>query len=155
MNNRPLFAALAALAIGSISPLIVFAGSDEVVVENAWSRASIGTGGPGVAYMEIRNAGSEPVTLTGLRTEIAMMPEIHRTSTDSAGVSSMEPAGEITIDPGATVALEPGGLHAMLMRLQSPMKKGESYPLQLLFSDGGDVTVDVPILGVGARGPED
>ena len=32
-----------------------FAGPDDVAVENAWSRASIGTKRPGVAYMTIRN----------------------------------------------------------------------------------------------------
>lgn len=32
-----------------------FAGPDDVAVENAWSRASIVTKRPGVAYMTIRN----------------------------------------------------------------------------------------------------
>ena len=66
----------------------------------------------------------------------------------------MAPAGEITISPGESVALEPGGLHAMLMRLQTAMIEGETFPLTLAFSDGGEVTVDVPILGIAARGPE-
>lgn len=135
-------------------PATAFAGSEDVVVENAWSRASIGMSRPGAAYMEIRNAGDEPLTLIGLRTDVAMMPEIHRTTTDKQGLSSMAPAGEIVIAPGEIVALEPGGLHAMLMRLQAPMAEGESFPLTLLFSDGGEVTVEVPILGIAARGPE-
>lgn len=130
------------------------AGSTDVIVENAWSRASIGTGRPGVAYLEIHNAGDEPVTLIGLRTDIAMMPEIHRTETDANDVSSMSPAGEIEIPPGETVMLEPGGLHAMLMRLTRPMTEGESYSLTLVFSDGGEKKIEVPILGFGARGPE-
>ena len=54
-----------------------------------------------------------------------------------------------------TVALEPGGLHAMLMRLKEPMTEGDTFPLTLLFDDGGEVTVEVPILGIAARGPED
>ncbi len=105
--------------------------------------------------MDVRNAGAEPVTLIGLKTELAMMPEIHRTSTNADGVSSMAPAGEIMIAPGETVTLEPGGLHAMLMRLRAPMNEGETFTLMLLFSDGGEVKVDVPILGFAARGPED
>jgi copper(I)-binding protein len=43
----------------------------------------------------------------------------------------------------------------MLMRLQQPMTEGETFPLTLLFVDGGEVTVEVPILGIAARGPED
>tara|TARA_R110002072_G_scaffold262761_1_gene421604 strand:- start:7916 stop:8344 length:429 start_codon:yes stop_codon:yes gene_type:complete len=130
------------------------AGSEDLVVEGAWSRASIGTSRPGAAYMTIRNTGDEAVTLTGIRTDLAMMPAIHRTSTDDQGVSSMAPAGAIVIAPGETVALEPGGLHAMLMRLQMPMAEGDRFLLMLIFSDGGEVEVDIPILGVAARGPE-
>lgn len=140
------------LIVGLSAP--VLAGSEDVVVEGAWSRASIGTSRPGAAYMTIRNTGDEPVTLTGIRTELAMMPEIHRTSTNDQGVSSMAPTGEIEIGPGETVALEPGGLHAMLMRLQRPMVEGDEFLLMLIFSDGGEVEVDIPILGVAARGPE-
>ena len=131
-----------------------WAGSEDVVVEGAWSRASIGTSRPGAAYMTIGNTGDEAVSLTEIRTDIAMMPEIHRTSTNDQGVSSMTPAGEIEIGPGEAVALEPGGLHAMLMRLQRPMAEGDRFQLTLVFSDGGEVVVDVPILGVAARGPE-
>ena len=42
----------------------------------------------------------------------------------------------------------------MLMKLQEPMAEGETFPLTLTFSDGGKVTVEVPILGIAARGPE-
>ena len=130
------------------------AGSDDVVVENPWSRASIGTTRPGVAYTVIRNNGATPVTLTGLRTEAAMMAQVHRTSTDAQGVSSMTPAGDIVIAPGASVALEPGGLHAMLMKLQRPLTEGDSFPLVLVFEDG-EVSIDVPVLGISARGPKE
>ena len=140
------------LIVGLSAPAL--AGSEDVVVEGAWSRASIGTSRPGAAYMTIRNAGDEAVTLSEIRTDIAMMPEIHRSSTNDPGVSSMAPAGSIVIGSGETVALEPGGLHAMLMRLLRPMAEGERYKLTLVFSDGGEVVVDVPILGVAARGPE-
>ena len=135
MKKYILTSTLAALlTLGGLS-VPALAGPEDVVVENAWSRASIGMNRPGAAYMTIRNTGDEPVTLTG--------------------VSSMSPAGEIAIAPGESVALEPGGLHAMLMRLQEPMTEGDTFPLTLLFDDGGEVTVEVPILGIAARGPED
>ncbi|MEL6205468.1 MAG: copper chaperone PCu(A)C [Pseudomonadota bacterium] len=130
------------------------AGSEDVIVEDAWSRASIGVNRPGVAYMIVRNTGDERVTLTGIATSLAKMPELHKSSINAEGVASMAPAGEIEIAPGRTIALEPGGLHAMLRGLQKPMAKGETFPLTLVFSDGGKVTVDVPILGIGARGPK-
>lgn len=131
------------------------AGSMDVVIENAWSRASIGTDRPGVAYMKILNAGDEPITLMGLRTDLAKMPEIHQTSTSADGISSMASASDISIPPGESAVLEPGGLHVMLMQLLRPMQEGVTFPLTLVFSDGGEVTIDVPILGIAARGPQD
>ena len=145
---------MAALMFALSATMPAIAGSEDIVVEDAWARASIGVNRPGVAYMTIRNTGDEAVILTGLRTDLAMMPDIHQTSTNADGVSSMAPAGEIEIAPGESVSLEPGGLHAMLMRLQRPMAKGESFSLTLDFSDGGEIVVEVPILGIAARGPE-
>lgn len=135
-------------------PTTSAAGSEDIVVEDPWAGASIGTNRPGAAYMTLRNTGSDPVTLLGLETPLAMMPDIHETKTDANGVSSMAPVGEIILRSGESVSLKPGGLHAMLMRLQNKMIEGETFPLTLNFADGGKLTVDVPILGIGARGPE-
>lgn len=130
-----------------------FAGSDDVVVENAWSRASIGTKRPGVAYMTIRNNGDDVLTLGTVSTDLAAISEIHRTSTNDRGVSSMARVADLEIPSNGTIALEPGALHLMLMRLQRPMVEGESYVLSLDFGDHGGVVVRVPILGFTSRGP--
>jgi len=124
-----------------------------VIVEDAWSRASIGMNRPGAAYMTIRNLGAETETLVGIRTDLAMMPEIHLSATNEQGVSTMTPMGDIEIAPDEAVALEPGGLHVMLMRLSRPMIEGETFALTLVFADGDEATAEVPILGIAARGP--
>lgn len=147
-------AVLALLFAISVQPAISVADSEDIVVEKPWARASIGVKRPGAAYLIIRNLGGEDATLMALATPIALKPEIHETTTNAAGVTSMAPAGEIIIGPGETLALEPGGLHAMLMHMQRPLVKGETFPITLMFADGGEVTVDIPILGYGARGPE-
>ena len=100
-----LYGLMAALMFTSSATMPALAGSEDVVVEDAWARASIGVNRPGAAYMTIRNTGDETVTLTGLRTDLAMMPDIHQTSTNAEGVSSMAPAGEIEIAPGEAVSL--------------------------------------------------
>ena len=141
------------LSVGSATAPAL-ADADDIMVEGAWARASIGVDRPGAAYLTILNTGGEPATLIGLSTPLAMMPEVHETQTNSAGVSSMTPTETITIAPGESVSLEPGGLHAMLMHLQEPMVEGETFPLTLIFEDGSEVTVDVPILGFAARGPD-
>jgi len=57
-------------------PASAVADSGDIVVEDAWARASIGTNRPGAAYMILRNTGSDPVTLVGLETPLAMMPAL-------------------------------------------------------------------------------
>ena len=125
-----------------------------IVVENPWARSSLGPSRPGGAYLTVRNEGSDPISLIGLRAEISGMASIHETRTNSDGVSSMAPADDIMIPLGGMIALEPGGYHAMLMQLQSPLVEGETFPLTLLFSDGTELEITVPVLGIGARGPE-
>ncbi len=149
---KPLFSAFAVAAL-TLMPGFALAGVDDIAVDGPWSRPSIGTSRPGVAYMTITNSGDEPMTLTGLESKVSGMPQIHRTSTDANGVSKMAPAGDITISAGASVALEPGGLHVMMMKLQRPLKTGESFPLSLIFGNDGTVDVTVPVLGINARGP--
>ena len=143
-----------ALALLTTAPPVL-AGGEDVVIEDAWSRASIGTSRPGVAYMTLQNNGAEPVVVTGLRTNLAMMPMIHASTTDAQGVTRMSHMEEVEIKAGEAVALEPGGLHVMLMDLQHPMVEGESYALSVIFADGTEATVEVPILGIAARGPSD
>jgi hypothetical protein len=139
---------LAALAFAP-----AYAGSDEVIVDEAWSRASIGTSRPGVVYMTIRNEGNESRKLGAVTTDLAARAEIHQTSTNERGVSSMSRVEELEVPAGSSVALEPGGLHVMLMGLQRSMKRGESFSLTLVL-DEGVVEVEVPILGFTSRGPE-
>ena len=55
-------------------PTASLAGSEDIVIEDAWARASIGTNRPGVAYMTLRNTGTDPVTLVGLETPLGWVP---------------------------------------------------------------------------------
>jgi len=107
---RPFGIATLALTLLAAPPPVL-AGGEDVVIEDAWSRASIGTSRPGVAYMTLRNTGAEPVVVTGLRTDLAMMPMIHATTTDAQGVTRMSHMDEVEIAAGEAVALAPGGLH--------------------------------------------
>lgn len=143
---------LRAMALAVLAALPAAAQETTIEVEAPWSRASLGTMRPGVAYMTLRNTGDAPATLTGIRSEAAAMPELHR-STEADGASSMEPVDEVTIAPGGTVALAPGGLHVMLMELTQSLEEGGTHRLTLIFEDGTEMAVEVPILPMSARGP--
>jgi len=151
---RKLNAMMLAVAL-TMSGTLALADEPTIEVEGAWARASIGVSRPGAAYLTLRNTGEETETLTGLQTDLAMMSEFHRTTTDDQGVSSMSPAGDIEIPPGESVLIQPdGGMHAMLMRLTRPMIEGETFSVTLLFADGDELAFDVPIYGIASRGPQ-
>jgi len=147
------FAMAAAAAALPLYPLSAAADSQAVGVEQPWARATIGANRPGAVYLQLRNDGDRTATVTGLRTDIAAMADIHRSTTTAEGVSSMAPAGPVPVGPGETVMLEPGGLHAMLMGLTAPLAEGDRFTLTIIFADGGEVPVQVPVLGIAARGP--
>ena len=141
--TTPMLATLTTLALTSG---VALAGSEDVVVDDAWARASIGVNRPGAAYMTIRNNGDEAVTLTGISTPLAMMPEIHESKTNAEGVSSMAPAGEITIAPGEAAELAPGGLHMMFMELKQPLLAGDQIKVKLTFEKAGEVELPMTVL---------
>ena len=125
----------------------------EMEIEQPWARASIGTIGPTAAYMKIHNTGTEADRLLFVSSPLSELVEVHRTSKNN-GMMSMEPAGTITIAGKSTVALAPGELHLMLMKLKSPLVKGEFIQITLNFERTGTVTVTAPIYGVGTTIPK-
>lgn len=124
-----------------------------IEIEDAWSRASIGTDRPGVVYLTIRNTGAADDVLMGIATPAAGMPMLHETVVTD-GIASMPHVMSVPVPAGSTIELEPGGFHAMLMGLTQKLEKGATFPVTLTFRDAGTVTVDVEILGMGAKGPE-
>ncbi len=124
-----------------------------IEIEAPWARASIALTLPVAAYFTIRNTGSEPDRLMTVTSPIVGMAEVHH-STNDGGVMRMTPAGPLEIAPGQTIRLKPGGYHVMMMKLRSPLKKGERTELELTFERAGQIKVPTPIFGPGAAGPE-
>ena len=125
----------------------------DLVISQAWSRATPGGAKTGGGFLTIENKGSSPDKLVGVSTDIAGKVEVHEMATDN-GVMKMRPVeGGLTIDPGKTVKLAPGGLHLMMTDLKSPLKQGDKLPMTLQFEKAGKVAVTLDVLGVGAPGP--
>ena len=45
-------------------------------------------------------------------------------------------------------------MHLMLMALNEKLEEGSTFPLTLTFEDAGEISVEVPVLGIAATGPE-
>jgi copper(I)-binding protein len=125
----------------------------DLVITQAWSRATPGGAKIGGGYLTIENKGSAPDRLVGGSAEVAGKVELHEMAI-SNGVMKMRPLDKgLAIDPGKTVRLAPGGSHLMLFDLKSPLKQGEQVPVTLEFEKAGKVKLSLDVQGVGAQAP--
>src|SRR6202035_2894951 len=125
----------------------------DLVITQAWSRATPGGAKIGGGYLTIENKGSAPDRLTGGSADIADKVEVHEMAMNN-GVMTMRPLDNgLTIEPGKTVKLAPGGYHLMLFDLKSPLKQGDRLPVTLEFEKAGKVKLTLDVRGVGAQAP--
>jgi copper(I)-binding protein len=124
----------------------------EVTVSDPWARASILASRPGAAYLTLQSDVADQ--LVGIESPAAAEVMIHAFVTDAAGISRMTHLDRLALEPGVPVRLVPGDMHVMLMGLTEKLEKGTKLPLTLSFQEAGEVTVEVPVLGPGASGPE-
>jgi periplasmic copper chaperone A len=146
-------ALVSALFTGSTRAGEVKAG--DLVITQAWSRATPGGAKIGGAYLTIENKGSTPDRLIGGSGNIAGKIEVHEMALNN-GVMTMRPLDKgLAIEPGKTVKLAPGGYHLMMFDLKSPLKQGDSVPITLEFEKAGKVNLSLDVGGIGASGPAD
>jgi periplasmic copper chaperone A len=125
----------------------------DLVISQAWSRATPNGAKIGAGYLTIENKGATADKLVGVSGDVSPRIEVHEMSMNN-GVMKMRPVdGGLTIDPGKTVKLAPSGYHLMIMDLKSPLKQGDKLPLTLQFEKAGKVAVTLDVQGVGAQGP--
>lgn len=125
----------------------------DLVISQAWSRATPGGAKVAGGYLTIENKGAVADRLVGVSADIAGKSEIHEMSMDN-GVMKMRPLDNgLTIDSGKTVKLVPGGNHLMLQELKGPFKQGDKVPVTLQFEKAGKVAVSLDVQGVGAQTP--
>src|SRR3984957_21104054 len=140
------------------TPFTAPAGAQEVkagdlVITQAWSRATPGGPKVGGGYLTIENKGSVPDRLIGGSADVADKVQVHEMTMNN-GVMTMRPLDKgLTIDPGKTVKLAPGGYHLMLFDLKGPLKQGDKLPVTLEFEKAGKVKLTFDVQGVGAQAP--
>jgi periplasmic copper chaperone A len=125
----------------------------DLVITQAWSRATPGGAKVAGGYLTIENKGTAPDKLIGVSAEIARKVEVHEMATDN-GVMKMRLLEKgLAIDPGKIVKLAPGGYHLMMQELKGPLKQGDRIPVTLEFEKAGKVAVTLDVQAVGAQAP--
>lgn len=152
---------LPALALGLLLALCGTVGAQEAAVRfpvgdltivSPWARATAPSAPAGAAFMAIENAGQGSDRLVAARSPAAERVEFHTHLTEG-GIMRMRPVPAIEVPPSGKVELKPGEYHLMLIGLQRPLVKGESFPVTLSFERAGTVQVDVTVASIGASAP--
>jgi copper(I)-binding protein len=101
----------------------------DLVITQAWTRATPGGAKIGGGYLTIENKGAAPDRLIGGSADFAGKVEVHEMAMNN-GVMTMRPLEQgLAIEPGKTVKLAPGGYHLMMFDLKSPLKQGDKVPV--------------------------
>ncbi len=117
----------------------------DLMIEGAWARPSIGKTGNSAAYMTITNTGGTADKLIAVSTPRAGKAQLHTHIRDKDIMRMRHVKDGIPVPEKGMAALKPGGYHVMLMRLQTPIKKGEQIPLTLTFERSGDITIQANV----------
>jgi copper(I)-binding protein len=125
----------------------------DLVITQAWSRATPGGAKVAGGYLTIENKGTSADRLIGGSGDVAAKIEVHEMAANN-GVMTMRPLDKgLAIEPGQTVKLAPGGYHLMLFDLKEPLKQGDKVPITLEFEKAGKVKLSFDVEGLGAQGP--
>jgi copper(I)-binding protein len=125
----------------------------DLVITQAWSRATPGGAKIAGGYLTIENKGTAVDRLVGGSGDVAGKIEVHEMAMNN-GVMTMRPLDKgLAIEPGQTVKLAPGGYHLMMFDLKEPLKQGDKVPVTLEFEKAGKVKLSLDVQGIGAQGP--
>jgi copper(I)-binding protein len=103
----------------------------QVVVSNAWIRATVPLQKSSGAYMVLQAATD--MRLVGARSPLATV-ELHQMQTTDSRMT-MRPVDGVALPAGRRVDLAAGGYHLMLTGLKAQLKEGDAVPLSLEFED--------------------
>lgn len=96
------------------------------------------------AFMMLQNNSSENRLLVSASSNISKVVELH-THKKEGGMMRMRQVDSIAIKAGSKTVLKPGGLHIMFIGLNQGLKAGENVDLKLVFDNGSEIELKVPV----------
>ena len=113
--------------------------AQDLVIEDAWARASIGAAQTGAIFMTLRNPAGQPQKVIAAKSRIAQRAELHEHQMDGS-VMRMREVDALEVPPGGSLMLQPGGYHIMLFGLKQPLREGGSFGFTLILEGGQRLT---------------
>jgi len=123
--------------------------SDVIRIEAPFARAAA----PGMkmssAFMVFHNDGKMEHLLVDAKSSAARHVELH-SHVKEKGMMRMRRMAHFHLKPGEQKVLRPSGLHIMLIGLQGAIAEGNEITIELLFADGSQTQVKVPVKSISA-----
>lgn len=111
-----------------------------------YARSSTMMSTSGAAFMVLHNHGTTDCRVVSARSDISERTELHTHIADANGVMRMvELEDGFPLPAGGEVLLQRGGNHVMFLGLNRPMEQGSVISVTLVFEDGAEATIDVPV----------
>ncbi|WP_271615232.1 copper chaperone PCu(A)C [Bradyrhizobium sp. CCBAU 51627] len=141
----------AVLAFVGSAPTL--AGHADIVVSQAWSRATPKGAKVAGGYLTIENRGTVPDRLLSASSPAAAAVEIHQMTMQDGIMTMRQLEQGLVIPPEGVVTLAPGGNHIMFISLAASFEEGQRIPVTLNFQRSGTIetTFDVGSVGKGPR----
>lgn len=105
------------------------------------------------AFLQLKNTGTQTITLVGANTPAAKKSEYHTHTMNDKGVMSMSQVPSIEVKPGQVFKFKSGAHHVMLMGLSKPLTPGEKIKLALQDTQGQNYTYQVPVVSLLDKKP--
>ena len=131
----------------SVLSLAVFNVYAEVIVKDAWVRATVPQQMATGAFFQIQS--STDARVVGVQSSAAGVAEIHEMKMEN-NLMKMRALEHLDLAAGKLVELKPGGYHLMLMDLKQQIKAGDIVPLTLVV-EGKDKKRDIINIKLKAR----
>jgi copper(I)-binding protein len=131
------------------------ANPNDVVVEDAWMRATAPGAPVAGGYFTLRNSGDAPDRLLSIRSPAAREVQIHEVRHE-AGIARMRPLPvPFPIAADSTVTMQPGGMHLMFLDPARPIAEGTRVPATLQFERAGTIEIALEVRGAGAMASDE
>ena len=138
---------------GLLLPSPTCAGSADITIRQAWSRATPKGASVAAGYLTIENHGNTVDRLLSVSSPVARKVEIHETL-EAGGIMRMRPVKDgLAIPPHGKLVLAQGGSHLMFLQLMAPFSEGGRVPVSLDFERAGRMDTSLEVGEIGAKGP--
>ena len=146
MNIKALstYLSITIAAISSICFAPVSAASDALVIENAWIAEAPPVSKVMVAYMSIKNTGSEDLEIIHAESDVYSSIEFHETIHED-DMARMIRHDSLQIDAHSSIELKRGGPHLMLFNPARRLKAGDEVEIELTLYNRQTISISVPV----------